>query len=270
MDIKEKSLLSLEFNKITENIANFAKTSQSRELCLKALPFDDIVKINHELQCTREAKFILDIPNDIPIEFVADVVKIQRNMGTSYLAEDELIDIAKTLKTSRLVKKFLNDNLKDDSLLKIKSQNLLVDKLLEDKIFDTFDENLNIRQDATPELKGLYSALRDNEKNLRNTVSSLLNSPEFSKHLQENIYTTRDDRIVFQVMASSKSKVPGIVHDVSATSKTFYIEPAQIVPLNNKIREIKSNIHSEIIKILAGLTSLVKDEIKALILSEEI
>lgn len=270
MDIKEKSLLSLEFNKITENIANFAKTSQSRELCLKALPFDDIVKINHELQCTREAKFILDIPNDIPIEFVADIVKIQRNMGTSYLAEDELIDIAKTLKTSRLVKNFLNDNLKDDSLLKTKSQNLLVDKLLEDKIFDTFDENLNIRQDATPELKGLYSALRDNEKNLRNTVSSLLNSPEFSKHLQENIYTTRDDRIVFQVMASSKSKVPGIVHDVSATSKTFYIEPAQIVPLNNKIREIKSNIHSEIIKILAGLTSLVKDEIKALILSEEI
>ena len=270
MNIKEKSLLSLEFNKITENIANFAKTSQSRELCLKALPFDDIVKINHELQCTREAKFILDIPNDIPIEFVADIVKIQRNMGTSYLAEDELIDIAKTLKTSRLVKKFLNDNLKDDSLLKTKSQNLLVDKLLEDKIFDTFDENLNIRQDATPELKGLYSALRDNEKNLRNTVSSLLNSPEFSKHLQENIYTTRDDRIVFQVMASSKSKVPGIVHDVSATSKTFYIEPAQIVPLNNKIREIKSNIHSEIIKILAGLTSLVKDEIKALILSEEI
>ena len=270
MDIKEKSILSLEFNKITENIANFAKTSQSRELCLKALPFDDIVKINHELQCTREAKFILDIPNDIPIEFVADIVKIQRNMGTSYLAEDELIDIAKSLKTSRLVKKFLNDNLKDDSLLKTKSQNLLVDKLLEDKIFDTFDENLNIRQDATPELKGLYSALRDNEKNLRNTVSSLLNSPEFSKHLQENIYTTRDDRIVFQVMASSKSKVPGIVHDVSATSKTFYIEPAQIVPLNNKIREIKSNIHSEIIKILAGLTSLVKDEIKVLILSEEI
>lgn len=270
MDIKEKSILSLEFNKITEYIANFAKTSQSRELCLKALPFDDIVKINHELQCTREAKFILDIPNDIPIEFVADIVKIQRNMGTSYLAEDELIDIAKTLKTSRLVKKFLNDNLKDDSLLKTKSQNLLVDKLLEDKIFDTFDENINIRQDATPELKGLYSALRDNEKNLRNTVSSLLNSPEFSKHLQENIYTTRDDRIVFQVMASSKSKVPGIVHDVSATSKTFYIEPAQIVPLNNKIREIKSNIHSEIIKILAGLTSLVKDEIKALILSEEI
>ena len=71
-------------------------------------------------------------------------------------------------------------------------------------------------------------------------------------------------------MASSKSKVPGIVHDVSATNKTFYIEPEQIVPLNNKIREIKSNIHSEMVRILAGLTSLVKDEIKALQLSEQI
>lgn len=101
-------------------------------------------------------------------------------------------------------------------------------------------------------------------------MNSLLNSAEFSKHLQENIYTTRDDRIVFQVMASSKSKVPGIVHDVSATNKTFYIEPEQIVPLNNKIREIKSNIHSEMVRILAGLTSLVKDEIKELALSEQI
>ncbi len=267
MEIALKSRKALEFDKILDKLSNFAKIQQSKELCLNLTPFDDIVQINQELQCTREAKFILDMPNDIPIEFVADISKF--NILTSYLAEDELIDIAKTLRTSRLVKKFLTDNL-EDAILKDMAQNLVADRELEEKIFNTFDENLNIRQDATPELKGLYSALRDNEKNLRTTVSSLLNSPDFSKHLQENIYTTRDDRIVFQVMASSKSKVPGIVHDVSATNKTFYIEPAQIVPLNNKIREIKSQIHSEMIKILTGLTNLVKDEFKALELSEEI
>ena len=270
MNILEKSRKSLEFDKIAEKLSNFAKTKQSKELCLAIMPFDDIVKIKNELQCTREAKQILDMPNDIPIEFLADIVAIKKNMGVSYLAEDELIDVAKTLRTSRLVKKFLFDNLPMLSNIRNASQNLLVDKMLEDKIFSTFDENLNIRQDATPELKGLFAALRDNEKNLKTTVNSLLNSTEFSKHLQENIYTTRDDRIVFQVMASSKSKVPGIVHDVSATNKTFYIEPAQIVPLNNKIREIKANIHSEMVKILAGLTSLVKDEINALELSEQI
>lgn len=270
MNILEKSRKSLEFDKIAEKLSNFAKTKQSKELCLAIMPFDDIVKIKNELQCTREAKQILDMPNDIPIEFLADIEAIKKNMGVSYLAEDELIDVAKTLKTSRLVKKFLFDNLEESSNIRNLVQNLLVDKMLEDKIFSTFDENLNIRQDATPELKGLFAALRDNEKNLKTTVNSLLNSTEFSKHLQENIYTTRDDRIVFQVMASSKSKVPGIVHDVSATNKTFYIEPAQIVPLNNKIREIKANIHSEMVKILAGLTSLVKDEINELVLSENI
>lgn len=270
MNILEKSRKSLEFDKIAEKLSNFAKTKQSKELCFAIMPFDDIVKIKNELQCTREAKQILDMPNDIPIEFLADIEAIKKNMGVSYLAEDELIDVAKTLRTSRLVKKFLFDNLEESSNIRNLVQNLLVDKMLEDKIFSTFDENLNIRQDATPELKGLFAALRDNEKNLKTTVNSLLNSTEFSKHLQENIYTTRDDRIVFQVMASSKSKVPGIVHDVSATNKTFYIEPAQIVPLNNKIREIKANIHSEMVKILAGLTSLVKDEINELVLSENI
>ncbi len=268
MDIVSKSQKALEFDKILEKLSNFAKTEQSKKLCLNAEIFDNIIRINQELQCTREAKFILDMPNDIPIDFVADISRI--NIGVSYLSEDELIDIAKTLKTSRLVKKFLIDNLDDDAILKEYAQNLLTDKLLEDKIFDTFDENLNIRQDATPELKGLFAALRDNEKNLKTTVNALLNSAEFSKHLQENIYTTRDDRIVFQVMASSKSKVSGIVHDVSATNKTFYIEPAQIVPLNNKIREIKSQIHAEMIKILTGLTNLVKDEIKELSSSEKI
>ncbi len=270
MDIIEKSRKSIEFDKIAEKLSNYAKTKQSREICLKTLPFEDIIKIKNELKCTGEAKFILDMPSDIPIEFVADMEKIKQNIGATYLSEEELIDVAKTLRTSRLVKKFLYENLPADAIIRIASINLTVDKELEDKIFSTFDENLNIKQDATPELKGLYSALRDNEKNLKNTVNSLLNSPDFSKHLQENIYTTRDDRIVFQVMASSKSKVPGIVHDVSATNKTFYIEPQQIVPLNNKIREIKSNIHSEMVRILAGLTSLVKEKIRELALTEQI
>ena len=88
-----------------------------------------------------------------------------------------------------------------------------------------------------------------------------MNSADFQTHLQENIYTMRDDRIVFQVKASSKSKVPGIVHDVSASSKTFYIEPTQIVPINNKIRELKSKIYAEIIRILTVLSNEVKKEI---------
>lgn len=270
MDIVSKTLKSLEFDKVLENLAKYAKTKQSKELCLNAKIFETPDEIKKQLEYTKEAKKILDMAVDIPVDFVADIEKTEKNALVSYLSEEELNDIAKTLRTSRLVKKFLTENTISDTVLFNLSRNLLVDKDLEDKIFSTFDDALNIKQDATPELKGLFASLKETEKNLKTKVNELMTSTDFSKHLQENIYTTRDDRIVFQVMASSKSKVPGIVHDVSATNKTFYIEPAQIVPLNNKIRETKSKIHAELIRILAELTRLVKNNISGIKLSEKL
>lgn len=270
MDIVSKSLKALEFDKVLEKLSNFAKTPQSRELCLNAKIFDTADEIKSQLEFTKEAKRILDTALDIPVEFIANIEKIEKNSFSSYLNEEELNDIAKTFRTSRLVKKFLTENTLPDTCLYKISRDLIVDKELEEKIFSTFDDTLNIKHDATPELKGLFASLNETEKNLKTKVNELMTSTDFSKHLQENIYTTRDDRIVFQVMASSKSKVPGIVHDVSATSKTFYIEPEQIVPINNKIREIKSKIHSELIKILVELTNLVKMQLTELKASEKL
>lgn len=264
MDIVSISNNTLEFDKIKEELSKFAKFEQSRVLCLRAQALNETDKIKKQIELTREAKKILDYAKDTPTEFIADVSKIKNNSAMSYLMEEELIDIAKTMKSSRLLKRFILENSDEDFLLKDLAQNLIADKELEDKIFETFDENLRIRQNATPELKGLYSSLRDTEQNIRDQVSSLLNNQNFSKYLQDNIYTQRDDRIVFQVMASNKTKVPGIVHDVSASAKTFYIEPAQLVPLNNKVREVKSKIHAECIRILVGLTDLVKNHMSGL------
>lgn len=270
MDIVSNSLKSLEFDKVLEKLSGFAKIKQSQELCLNLLPFDNIEKIETELIFTREAKRILDMPLDIPIGFVADITEIQKNTLVSYLSEEELVDIAKTMRSSRLVKNFLNENCAKESKLYGLSMNLISFKELEDRIFDTFDDDLQIRKDATSELKALFASLRDTEKNLKSKVADLLNSADFTKHLQETIYTTRDDRIVFQVKAPSKNKVKGIVHDVSATNKTFYIEPECLVPLNNKIREIQSHIHAEFVRILAELTQAVKQELRAIKHSEEI
>lgn len=270
MDITSKTNITLEFDKVKEELAKFAKFEQSRVLCLRMPALQDIDKIKNQIELTREAKRILDYAKDTPTEFIAPISKIKNSCNVSYLMEEELNDIAKTLKSSRLLKRFITDNSEEDYLLKDIASKLISDKELEDRIFETFDENLNIRQNATPELKGLYSSLRDSEQNLRDQINSLLNNPNFSKYLQENIYTQRDDRIVFQVMASNKTKVPGIIHDVSSSAKTFYIEPAQIVPLNNKIREVKSKIHAECIKILVELTDLVKEYMPELELCENI
>lgn len=266
MDVKT----TLEFDKITEKLANYAKTSQSKELCRNLRVFDDTNIIAAELNYTKEAKAILDSPAELPLSYLINFSEVKYSTMHGYLSEEEIFECGKTLSTFRYIKRFLAENTNLAPKLAELSRNLAVDKELEDKIFAVFDENLQIKHNATPELAGLYSSLSDNERNLKKTVTSLINNPDFSKHLQENIYTTRDDRIVFQVMAPSKNKVNGIVHDVSATGRTFYVEPEQIVPLNNKIREIKSQIHAEIVRILVGFTNLIKANIEEFIKSEKI
>ena len=266
MDIREKSLAALEFDKIKSRLAQFAKCAKSREMCLNLRIYDDFSIIENELLLTREAKTILDMPAELPINELVDFSKIKYAHGI--LTEEELTDCAKSLSVFRHIKRFLGEN--SAPKLNEKAKAITTDKELEDKISSTIDENLKVRKNATPALSGLYSSLDEYEKSLKKTVSTLMSDSEFSKHLQENIYTTRDDRIVFQITAPSKNVVRGIVHDVSASGKSFYIEPEQIIPLNNKIKEIKSQINAEIIRILSDLTSKIRENIENFIVSENI
>lgn len=268
MKIKEKSLKSLEFDKILNKLSLYAKLKQSKEL--EVTLYSDVSKIQEQLNFTAEAKNILDMALELPLEHVEEISKLEKSALSSYLKEEEIVNIAKTLRTFRLVKNFLKENAPQGGLLQTLSAGLFANKEIEDKIFDVFDTDLSIKKDATTELKNLYNSLKDTEINLKNRVNELLNSPAFSKHLQEQIYTTRDERIVFQVRASAKSKVEGIMHDVSASSQSFYIEPKQLVPLNNKIKELQLKIQAEIINILTDLTKLIRKNIEEIQTSENI
>ncbi len=268
MSIIQKSQKALEYDKVLLELANFAKTEQSKSLCLDLTPFVRHDDITRELQYTKEAKSVLDFARDIPIDKIQNFSKLKEK--NEYFIEEELVDIAKSMRTFRIVKNFLKENLASDAILNLIAENIYTNKYLEDRIFDTFDENFIVKPETNPELHGLYSSLKDTETALKDKVRELMNSAEFQSHLQENIYTMRDDRIVFQVKASSKSKVSGIVHDVSATNRTFYIEPSQIVPINNKIREVKSKIYAEIIRILTVLSNEIRRDIENLITTEKL
>lgn len=270
MKLEEKSLKSLEFDKTAEKLSSFAKLQQSKDKCLRINIHSGIEKIKREIELTKEAKSILDIPLELPLEYAADINGIKNSTISSYLKEEEILSVAKTIRTSRLVRNFLKENLPQDAILYSMSNLLFSDKRLEDRIFATIDDNLKIVRDATPELKSLYNSFKDSQSNLKTRTNELLNSPEFSKHLQEQIYTMRDERVVFQVRAASKSKVDGIIHDVSASSQSFYIEPSQLVPLNNKIREIKAKIQAEIINILTDLTKSIRIHIEEIQISEDL
>ncbi len=256
----QKTLKSLEYDKILEELSHYAKCDYSKQLCFDLEPMKEFSQIQTMLNYTKEAYNLLNLAMDIPLDFVVNLKDV--DLKQEYFSETELIDISKTLRSSRLVKGFMRDNTETDSLMYNIGLKLYTNKDLEDRIEETFDENYNVRHDATPTLSGLYSSLRETESAIKETVTGLLNNPDFNKHLQEQIYTIRDDRVVFQVKAPSKNKVQGIVHDVSATNKTFYIEPVQIVPLNNKVREVNSKIHGEIINILISLTREIKSNLE--------
>ena len=186
MNIIQKSQKALEYDKILLELAAFAKTEQSRYLCLELTPFDNPDEIHQQLTLTREAKELLDFSKLLPIDRIENFAKLREKPG--YFVEEELIDIAKSLRTARIVKNFLKENTDSDSCLGRLSESIFTDKVLEDKIFSTFDENMSVKQNATPTIKALYASLKDNEINLKKTVQGLMNSADFQKHLQDSIF----------------------------------------------------------------------------------
>ncbi|MBR1681736.1 endonuclease MutS2 [bacterium] len=258
MNILEKSKKTLEFDKVLSILATFAKTQQSQQLCLAVEPETDYNKIQENITLTKESKDLIDKLLELPIEHLTDLTTIDNNQLNSYLSEKDLLSLAKSLRSARLVKNFMRENTLADSLLSKLSSKIIPNKELEDQIFAKFDEADNIKKDATDTLAGFYSSLKEAEKEIKSKINELLNSPDFAQYLQEPIYTIRDNRIVFPVLASAKGKVSGITHDVSATNKTAYIEPSSLVAMNNKIRELKVKIRDEIVRILTDLTKQIK------------
>jgi len=248
-----KYLKALEFDVVLERLSNCAISLLGKERCKNAQVYCEKSAIEREISLTTEARKIYDDAGStsvLPLEHIGDCKSI---LKANRLSADDILNCANTLRSSRLVKTFLQ---KSDSAVILKKfcENLFALKELEDEIFSTFDSSGNVLPDASLELKSLYNSKRDTEQNLKNKISQLLSSSSFTGHLQDTVSTTRNERTVFQVKASDKSKVQGIVHDTSASGQTFFIEPAEIVPLNNKIRQLESEINAEIERILANLS----------------
>ena len=122
MSIIQTSQKALEYDKILAELANFAKTDQSKELCLNLTPYTQYEDIEREIRYTREAKDVLDLARDIPIEKIQNFSKLKTK--NEYFTEEELIDIAKTMRTSRIVKNFLKENLVFDAAMSGLLENL--------------------------------------------------------------------------------------------------------------------------------------------------
>ena len=262
----EKSLKTLEFDKVLNELSTFATTNLGKQRCLESEVFSDVKKIDEELTKTREAKQILD-ETAFTFTTIYDL-KSHFEANLSVFEIEVIGEFKKSLREFRLTKTFFEKE--EKPVLKNLVSKIEPDKELEEKIEKVISDDFQIKHDASSELKSLYQAQRDNDFNLKQTINSLLNNSEFQKQLQDNIWTLRDERVVFQVKAESKNKIDGIVHDVSATSQTYFIEPKPLIALNNRVKEIKLQINAEITRLLKFLTDEIKTKKEEILKSNDI
>ncbi len=248
-----ENYIALEFDKVLNNLSKYAVCKLSKNACLNLEIFNNKEKIEYELSLVDSAKKLLDNNLSAPIENIADIDEIFKE--NNFIAV-ELTDLAKNLRTSRLTRNFIQNS--DFENLKNISDNLYTNKELEDEIFSTFDNELNVKDSASDTLKSLRNSYKDNKDNLKIAINNLLQNHSFADNLQDTIVSTREGRPVFQVKASCKNKVQGIVHDVSQTNLTYFIEPSVLVPLSNKLRQIEIEIQAEITRILTIFTNKFK------------
>ena len=240
-----------EFDKVREYISENAITEPGRLRTLSAEIFDDAEKIREQLTCTTEARRLCDMNLRLPLENFSDLTSSLKDAKARIkLSPQEIWDIANLLRNSRLVKNFLDKNAEDAPKLAEISANLFVLKELEDKIFDTLGSDMKVKESASSELKRLYGALSDTHASIKSTITRLLSDSNFTNDLRDTIYTQRDGRTVFGVKAEAKNKILGIVHDVSASGQTFFIEPKELTELHNREREIEIHIQIETDRIL--------------------
>ena len=248
--------LSLEFDKVLAHLSKYAISSLGKNACLNVEILDNKTKIEYELNLVDEAKKIIDNTQQyLPINELVDIDEVMKN--TRFLAV-EIVELAKNLRYARLVKNYISKN--EAYNLNEIIKNLYVDKDFEDSVFDIFDSELNLLDSASDTLRSLRNSYKDNKDNLKNAINNLLSNHSFVENLQDTVISLRENRPVFQVKASCKNKVSGIVHDISSTNLTYFIEPAQLIPLSNKLKQIDIEIKAEIERILSSLSTKFKEK----------
>ncbi len=254
-ELYEKSLLKLELDKVLEMLSGCAGSRGGKEACLRLRPISDLEDVQALLAETTAASDLCTRKGNPAFGDVQDVsASLERADRGGTLQPIELLRIAGVLRCARNIKGYVSeDDVKTvlDPLFAALSPN----KYLEDKIFGAILSEEEIADNASPELANIRRHKRIQAGKIRDSLQKVISSPAFSKFLREPIITIRDGRYVVPVKSECKNEVPGLVHDVSASGGTFFVEPMSAVNANNALRELELKEKKEIERILAELSA---------------
>ena len=256
MSFFEKSLNTLELPAVLEMLAREAVSDSAKELALGLTPSADLSEVRRRLAETGAAKKMMILRGSPSFSGVRDIrASLQRaDLGGS-LNTRELLDVARVLQAARLVNGYIGDKNEEKTPIDYLFHALQANKYLEEKINTSIIGDDEIADGASPELANLRRQMRAAAARAREALQKILSSPSYSKALQEPIITMRSDRFVVPVKAEHKGAVPGLVHDISSSGATLFIEPMAAVKANNELRELAAKERLEIERILAELSA---------------
>lgn len=256
MDFYEKSLNILELPTVLEMLAAEAVTDGGREACFKLRPSADRLEVKNRLAETSAAKEMMVVRGSPSLSGIKDIrPSLSRaDLGGS-LNTIELLNIARVLQCARLVKGYTSDDKLGKSCIDHLFAALHANRFLEEKITGSIVGEDEIADSASSELANIRRKIRAAGARVRDCLQKIISSPSYAKVLQEPIITMRSDRFVVPVKAECKGAIPGLVHDISASGATLFIEPMAAVKANNELRELAAKEKAEIDRILAELSA---------------
>lgn len=266
-------LNKLEYFKILETLSIFATTYIGKNMCLNLLPSNQKDDVKNRLLETDEAVKVLYRSSTPPLSEIADNtinLKTLESFGT--LSLKSLLDITDILKIADSLKKyFYTDYIVPEDFEILNSIfSLLYSNSSIIKKIDTciLDEN-TLNDNASSNLLSIRKKQKNLEQDIKSKLTNFLHSSSYSKYIQENVVTIRNDRYVIPIKEEYRSQVKGFIHDVSSSGSTIFIEPISVFELNNELANLKIEENLEIEKILQDLSKLFYPYIEELKLDIE-
>lgn len=256
MDFYEKSLNILELPVVLDMLAAEAVTDGGKEACRSLRPSSDRLEVKNRLAETSAAKEMMVVRGSPSLSGIKDIrPSLSRAELGGSLNTIELLNIARVLQCARLVKGYTSDDKLGKSCIDHLFAALHANRFLEEKITGSIVGEDEIADSASSELANIRRKIRAASARVRDCLQKIISSPSYAKVLQEPIITMRSDRFVVPVKAECKGAIPGLVHDISASGATLFIEPMAAVKANNELRELAAKEKTEIERILAELSA---------------
>ena len=262
--IQRNADILMEFNRVLEIGARYTLSAAGRDLFVSLRPMTSCEEINRSLELLKHLLFLLEKGESIPIDHLIDPRPLLQKLESpgAFLEGRELLELREFFKSLASIQRFVKKHCEDAPLLYDAFSGLTSLPDIRKHISAVIDEDGNVKDNASVELKKLRRKEAASLRNIQKEVRKQLRLWDQRALLQEQYHTLRGDRYVLPVKAPLKNRVQGIVHDVSGSGETVFIEPMEIVTLSNELATIRIEIRDEVIRILVRLSDILRESLE--------